>query len=160
MLHYLIRSPDTLQPANGVVFTLNFSSLDTLAFICYFLVVGLVAVIASRRERVAVVFLGGLFWKRGTASAAALVMAATLPVTIGVKLLMPNVAFLDQMWLAGLTLIAVFVGVSLTQARSIEPCAAEVHSVATTDKPQRDILFDVLCLGVVAATGILYWVFF
>jgi len=53
VLDYLIRPPDTLQPANGVVFTLNFSSLDTLAFICYFLVVGLVAVIASRRERVA-----------------------------------------------------------------------------------------------------------
>lgn len=109
---------------------------------------------------VAVVFLGGLFWKRATASAAALVMAATLPVTIGVKLLTPSTAFLDQMWLAGLTLTALFVGVSLTRARPVETGEVERRNVAPNDKPERDILFDVLCLGVIAATGLLYWVFF
>jgi len=108
----VIHLPATPQPANGVVFTLHFSSLDTLAFIGYFLVVGLVAVIASRRERVAA------------------------------------------------TLTALFVGVSLTRARPVETGEVERRNVAPNDKPERDIPFDVLCLGVLAATGLLYWVFF
>jgi hypothetical protein len=59
-----------------------------------------------------------------------------------------------------MTLIALFVGVSLTQARPVEAGEAERRNVAPDDKPERDILFDALCLGVIAATGLLYWVFF
>lgn len=108
---------------------------------------------------VAVVFLGGLFWRRATASAAAVVLAATLPVTIGIKLLAPAAAFLDQMWLAGLTLVIVLVGWSLlgpAQAMSdIAPRDGDPVSL-----PARDWLFDLLCWGVVVLTALLYILFF
>ncbi len=64
--------------------------------------------------------------------AAAWVMGLTLPVTVGVKLLSPGTAFLNQMWFAGLALIAVL---------------------------GRDRLFDALCLGVIVLTAWLYVVF-
>lgn len=109
---------------------------------------------------VAVVFLGGLFWRRTTASAAGWVLAGTLPVTIGVKALLPGVAFLDQMWVAGLVLAALLLGRSLTRP---EPAPAPVHVVPAGSRwrtPERDRVFDALCLGVVIAVGALYAIFF
>jgi hypothetical protein len=40
-------------PSDGAFATLNFHLFDTPAFVAYFLVVGIVAVVASRREHVA-----------------------------------------------------------------------------------------------------------
>jgi SSS family solute:Na+ symporter len=117
---------------------------------------------------VAVVFLGGLFWRRASAGAAAFVMAATLPVTIGIKLLLPDIAFLDQMWLAGLVLIGLLAALSLG-GRQATGMAASGHGAAagslggegaTGGLSERDRLFDVLCLGVVVLTVGLYVVFF
>ncbi len=107
---------------------------------------------------VAIVFLGGLFWKRATSSAATWVMATTLPATIGVKLLMPNAAFLDQMWVAGIVLGLLLVLRSLTG--SPPNAAAVTPSRVIVPEPHRDRLFDILCIGVVAITAALYWIFF
>jgi SSS family solute:Na+ symporter len=129
---------------------------------------------------VAVVFLAGLFWRRATASAAALGMAVTLPVTIVVKMLMPGMAFLDQMFVAAVVIGALVVVVSLWRP---EP-AASAASGATGRSPEdfdqpadrsgelaaddsagtasgeRDLLFDALCVGVVVLTIGLYVIFF
>jgi SSS family solute:Na+ symporter len=107
---------------------------------------------------VAIVFLGGLFWKRATSSAATWVMATTLPATIGVKLLIPNAAFLDQMWVAGIVLGLLLVTRSMMEAPP--DVAAATPSGAIEPAPDRDGLFDALCVGVVAITGMLYWIFF
>ncbi len=125
---------------------------------------------------VAVVFLAGLFWRRATAGAAAAAMAATLPVTIGIKLLWPQMAFLNQMWVAGVVLSAIVAGISLarpeTRSAGEEPEDQPLvppHSghpeVEGLDHPApaapaTDRLFDVLCAGVVVLTIILYAVFF
>ena len=84
----------------------------------------------------------------------------TLPVTIGVKLLTPNAAFLDQMWLAGISLFVILAGISL--ARPEEPAgekgpegqASKGESAGGHPPPlkERDLLFDFLCVGVVVAT--------
>jgi SSS family solute:Na+ symporter len=107
---------------------------------------------------VAIVFLGGLFWKRATSSAATWVMATTLPATIGVKLLMPNAAFLDQMWVAGIVLGLLLVVRSLTG--SPPNAGAVTPSSVIVPEPHRDRLFDILCIGVVVITAALYWIFF
>jgi len=108
---------------------------------------------------VAVVFLGGLFWRRATAGAAATVMAATLPVTIGIKLLWPDMAFLNQMWIAGLVLIALMAGLSMSSPRP--PVSVAERAEASVAVPEsRDRLFDALCIGVVVLTVALYIVFF
>ncbi len=108
---------------------------------------------------VAVVFLGGLFWRRATAGAAATVMAATLPVTIGIKLLWGDMAFLNQMWIAGLVLIALLVGLSMSSPRPPVSTAERAEASAAALQP-RDRLFDILCIGVVVLTAALYIVFF
>ncbi len=109
---------------------------------------------------VAVVFLAGLFWHRATAQAAAVAMATTLPVTIGIKLIVPDMAFPNQMWVAALILAAVAVAVS-QGSKQPAPEAARAHeTVQTSVTPGRDRLFDLLCLGVVVITGLLCWVFF
>lgn len=129
---------------------------------------------------VAVVFVAGLFWRRATASAAALTMTATLPVTIVVKLLTPGFAFLDQMWIAALVLAALLFAVSLIEAQDQEepvganpaettgpsdvPTAADGVEVdfpdAGAEPSQKDPLFDLLCAGVVVITFALYVIFF
>ena len=111
---------------------------------------------------VAVVFLGGLFWRGATARAAAWVMGLTLPVTVGVKLVAPGLAFLDQMWIAGITLIVLLVVISkLSPATERAAAVAEVsRETAVAALPEPDRLFDVLCLGVVVITVALYVVFF
>jgi SSS family solute:Na+ symporter len=129
---------------------------------------------------VAVVFLAGLFWRRTTASAAALGMAVTLPVTIVVKMVTPGFAFLDQMWLAALVIGALIIAVSLwrpeTGASEASGDAKEppgvperaagrlgdqaVDEAAGEVSGQRDLLFDALCAGAVVLTIVLYVIFF
>ncbi len=115
---------------------------------------------------VAVVFLGGLFWRGATAKAAAWVMGLTLPVTVGVKLLTSDVtllqAFLNQMWLAGIVLIVLLIAISKMSPEIERAAAAGEASRETTTAalPRRDRLFDALCLGVVGLTLALYVVFF
>ncbi len=130
---------------------------------------------------VAVVFLGGLFWKRATARGAVWVMGLTLPVTIGIKWLTPNAAFLDQMWLAGIALFVMLAGISLAWPEEETPTAAstgtgargtgssedgaaaetEGANLPTPDAiPERDILFDILSIGAVVATVALVLYFF
>jgi SSS family solute:Na+ symporter len=102
---------------------------------------------------------------RATASAALAVMIATLPVTlaikwIGVSVMEPDLAFLDQMWLAGLMLIGILIVWSLRgEQPEVQPAAAAIEEpAATLIAPDR--LFDLLCLGVVVLTIGLYVVFF
>lgn len=129
---------------------------------------------------VAVVFLGGLFWRHATATAAARVLAATLPVTIGVKILLADRAFLDQMWVAALLLIGLLVALSRPGQRTARTAdsrrAAGAAGGSPAERgggsgperpdrrrwaaPARDPLFDALCLGLVLAVGALYVVFF
>ncbi|UCC83358.1 MAG: sodium/solute symporter, partial [Gemmatimonadota bacterium] len=111
---------------------------------------------------VAVVFLGGLFWRGATARAAAWVMGLTLPVTVGVKLITPGAAFLDQMWLAGLALIVLLAVISWMSPEPERAAASDVvaQESAKAALAGRDPLFDLLCLGVVVLTLALYIVFF
>jgi len=101
---------------------------------------------------VAVVFLSGLFWRGATARGAVWVMGLTLPVTIGVKWLAPGTAFLDQMWLAGLALLAILVGISRLWPQEERPTQITEPTEGPRALPERDILFDVLSIGAVVAT--------
>ncbi len=107
---------------------------------------------------VAVVFLSGLFWKKATARGAVWVMGLTLPATLGVKMLTPNAAFLDQMWWAGIVLFGLLAVLSLTdparadlQARQSEEPEPD-PSDPEREPQERDLLFDVLSIGAVVAT--------
>ncbi len=111
---------------------------------------------------VAVVFLGGLFWRGAKAGAAAWVMGLTLPVTVLVKLTKPGMAFLNQMWVAGLVLILLLMLFSRFSPEA-EPRLAVAEASRETSTSAllgQDWLFDLLCLGVVILTLALYVIFF
>ena len=110
---------------------------------------------------VTVVFLVGLFWKRATASAAAWALAATPFVTIGLKRTMPTMAFLNQMWIAAIILFGLVAFLSLRESAPAPVAAVAGGEGTTAAAPEeRDLLFDVLCAGVVMAVVALYIVFF
>ena len=111
---------------------------------------------------VAVVFLSGLFWKRATARGAVWVMALTLPMTLGVKWLTPEAAFLDQMWLAGIVLFVLLAGISLAwpEDRETDGEKEDTPDLPPDLVPEKDRLFDLLSLGAVAATVALVLYFF
>ena len=85
-----------------------------------------------------------------------------VPVTIIIKLITPGVAFLDQMWLAGLTLIAMLVAISYMSPEPERTAAFDVASreAAAVALAAKDRVFDALCLGVVIITVALYIIFF
>lgn len=64
---------------------------------------------------VAVVFLLGLFWRPATARGAVAGLLATIPITVGVKIAAPGMAFLNQMFAAGALVAAVVALVSLRE---------------------------------------------
>jgi len=129
---------------------------------------------------VAVVFLCGLFWTKATARGAVWVMGLTLPITIGVKWLTPNTAFLDQMWVAGIVLFLLLAGISLawpegwgSTEKKLAPEAGGGKSSGSTEAdgaptpgtsvaaiPEKDLLFDILSIGAVVATVALVLFFF
>jgi hypothetical protein len=82
--------------------------------------------------------------------------------TIGVKLTLPDAAFLNQMWIAGLLLAALLVWRSMAAPAPAmaSPAPAADSALAGPVVPQRDMLFDALCAGVVVCTAVLYIVFF
>ncbi len=110
---------------------------------------------------VAVVFLGGLFWRGARAGAAAWVMGLTVPVTVLVKLTNPDMVFLDQMWVAGLVLILLLVLFSRFSPEAEPSLVVDAASreTSTTALLGQDWLFDMLCLGVVVLTLALYVIF-
>jgi Na+/proline symporter len=121
----------------------------------------------------AVVFLAGLFWRRASATGAAVAMALTLPVTIGIKLMWPGMAFLNQMWIAGLLLFGILAVVSLARPQASAVASDDEPLLAPhSGHPEQegapaamlvaapDRLFDALCAGVVILTVALYVYFF
>ena len=88
-------------------------------------------------------------------------MGLTLPMTIGVKWLTPNAAFLDQMWVAGIVLFALLAGISLAwpEDQPLEERKSPSEDAATLI-PEKDRLFDVLSIGAVVATVALVFYFF
>ena len=85
-------------------------------------------------------------------------MGLTLPVTIGVKAVTPNAAFLDQMWVAGIVLFALLAVLSLTDPNRVS-LRSQHDRMKESEKaelahqlPERDLLFDVLSIGAVVAT--------
>lgn len=107
---------------------------------------------------VAVVFLLGLFWKRATARGAVTGLVVTVPITVAVKLLAHRMAFLNQMFIAGLLVLACVAVVSLRDAEPAPVLAtADAAPRAVDLTPSRDYWW--LGGAVIAGVAALYAVF-
>jgi solute:Na+ symporter, SSS family len=105
---------------------------------------------------VCVVFLLGLFWPRATARGAVTGLLITVPITVGVKLLAPGMAFLNQMLIAGLAVAACVAAVSLRDAPPPVVSASGGGFVDLTPSPRYWIFAGLIVAAVIG----LYAVFF
>lgn len=93
---------------------------------------------------VVAIFIFGMFWKRTTANAALAVVVAAIPLSLGFKLLFPDLPFIDRMGITFLLCALLLIVISLLEVRGRK---AEV-----TDGALRwGLILSLLVIG--AATG-------
>ncbi|MCS7003868.1 MAG: sodium/sugar symporter [Cytophagales bacterium] len=67
-----------------------------------------------------VIFVFGFFWKKATANGAYAVAITTLPLSFGLKIMLPSMAFLDRMGIVFVLLSFIMMGVSAYDHRSTD----------------------------------------
>jgi SSS family solute:Na+ symporter len=104
---------------------------------------------------VVVIFLFGLFWKRATARSARWAALLTIPLSLGFKLLLPQLAFLNRMGLVFVALSLVVIAITLSEKNERDPKAIEIDSKTF----QTDRTFNIGAIGVLGVVVALYLVF-
>ncbi len=104
---------------------------------------------------VVVIFLFGLFWKRATARSARWAALLTIPFSIGFKLLLPNLAFLNRMGVVFVALSLVVIAITLSEKNERDAKAIALDS----NSFQTDSAFNLGALGVLGIVAALYLVF-
>jgi SSS family solute:Na+ symporter len=104
---------------------------------------------------IVVLFLFGLFWKRTTATAALWTAIASVPFSIAIDLLFPEMPFLDQMGLVFLLLSALIIAISLATSHTASPKAIRFGTNLFTTGP----VFNALAMGIILILGALYAMF-
>lgn len=94
---------------------------------------------------VVAVFIFGMFWKRATPNAALAVVVAAIPLSVGFKLLFPDLPFIDRMAITFLLCVVLLIGISLMEIRQ--------RKDIVTDRSLRvGLIISILVIA--AATGV------
>jgi SSS family solute:Na+ symporter len=104
---------------------------------------------------VVVIFLFGLFWKRATARSARWAALLTIPLSLGFKLLLPDLAFLNRMGVVFLALSLVVIAITLSEKNDRDSKAVEIDSKTF----QTDRNFNIGAIGVMGVVVALYLIF-
>jgi SSS family solute:Na+ symporter len=104
---------------------------------------------------VVVIFLFGLFWKRATARSARWAALLTIPLSLGFKLLLPELAFLNRMGIVFLVLSLVVIAITLSEKNDRDSKAVEIDSKTF----QTDRNFNIGAIGVMGVVVALYLIF-
>lgn len=104
---------------------------------------------------VVVIFLFGLFWKKATARSARWAAALTIPLSLGFKWLLPDLAFLNRMGVVFLALSLVVIAITLSEKSERDAKAIALDS----NSFQTDSAFNLGALGVLGVVAALYLVF-
>ena len=99
------------------------------------------------------IFLLGMFWPRMTARAALAVVLLTVPLSLGLKHFVPELAFLNRMAVTFLLLCALAAGISHFTAPAARPTPAPAHRSAATP------LYDACALALTSLIAIFYLTF-
>ena len=81
------------------------------------------------------VFLFGMFWKRTTANAAFVTILIAIPISLAIRWLMPDLAFLDRMGVAFLVCCISLVGISMLETRGGASVEGGAHGDGSLDAP-------------------------
>jgi solute:Na+ symporter, SSS family len=99
------------------------------------------------------IFLLGLFWKKATANAALISALLSIPLSTGMKILTPQIPFLDRMMYVFLISLVLIVVISLIEGKGKEsPKAISLKGIQKV----RDPIFVVAAFGVMGITTALY----
>ncbi|MDX2129830.1 MAG: solute:sodium symporter family transporter [Chloroherpetonaceae bacterium] len=105
---------------------------------------------------VVVIFLFGLFWKKATSSSARWAALLTIPLSLGFKILFPELAFLNRMGIVFLALAIVIVMITLLEKRGNDEKAIRINPQTFNT----DGVFNIsalLVLGVIGALYLYFW---
>jgi len=102
------------------------------------------------------IFFLGLFWKRATTNSALWAALLTLPVSLGLKFIFPEWAFLDRMGLSFIILAAIVVVITLTEKKGVDEKA--IHYDPGMFKTSVQFNAGALILSaLIAVLYILFW---
>lgn len=104
---------------------------------------------------IVVLFLFGLFWKRASASGALWTAIASVPFSIVVDLLFPDMPFLDQMGIVFLMLSLLMVSISVAGEKQVSPKAIHIEKGFFRTSSG----FNVAAMGILSILAVLYILF-
>jgi len=98
------------------------------------------------------IFIFGLFWKKATANSALWAAVLTIPLSLGIKILIPSLPFLNRMGAVFLILSTIVVVITLLESRADSPKAIKIDKGLF----RTDTLFNVGAIGIFAILAVLY----
>ncbi|MFH1252261.1 MAG: sodium/sugar symporter [bacterium] len=101
------------------------------------------------------IFIFGLFWKKATANSAIWAAVLTIPLSLGIKALIPALPFLNRMGVVFLLLSLTVVIITLIESRGDAAKAIKVEKGLF----HTDTLFNVGSIGIFAILSVLYIMF-
>lgn len=102
------------------------------------------------------IFVLGLFWRGASANAAIVSALLSIPLSVGMKLVVPGMPFIDRMGWVFLISVAVIVIVSVIEGRSRDVSGPQLFSRSSI---KTDPVFAGLAFGIMAITAALYAMF-
>ena len=97
------------------------------------------------------IFVFGMYWKRTTSRAAFLGTVLSIPVSVGLKFLFPNIPFLDQMLISFFIIAALIIILSLTQKGTEQKGLELPRGIFKTDS-----VFNVLSIVILIIFSAIY----
>ncbi len=99
------------------------------------------------------IFVLGLFWKKASADSALISALLSIPMSFGMKELLPNLPFIDRMGIVFLISVAIIVVMSLIQNKGKDdPKAIDLEKSRT----ERDPVFVIATFAILGITAMLY----
>ena len=102
------------------------------------------------------IFLFGLFWKKTSANAALWVVILSIPVSAGMKVLLPDFPFMDRMGVSFLIMAAILVIVSMMENKGADDPKGFTYAPGTF---KTDTVFNIASLVIFAILAIIYYKF-
>jgi len=98
------------------------------------------------------IFIFGLFWKKATANSALWAAVLTIPLSLGIKILIPTLPFLNRMGVVFLILSAIVIVITLIESREDSPKAIKIDKGLF----HTDTVFNVGTIGIFAILAVFY----
>ena len=101
------------------------------------------------------IFIFGLFWKKATANSALWAAVLTIPLSLGIKALIPTLPFLNRMGIVFVILSIIVIAITLVESRADDPKAIKIEKGLF----HTETIFNVGSIGICAILAVFYILF-